>query len=174
MWLHKPGSTRLLLPDMGTLLQPCRHLTPLGCCRLPALTKKKKGNTAKWSVPGNAVPRAESPRTAQAQFVTAPMHHAAARARHRHLVSYASAAAPPTGQAATCSPLESASAAPGEQKQHSAEPGIEVGPNADEAEIQAALADCDRQQRLLQQRDGKKQTISVAQPSLNDGTDTAR
>ena len=89
--------------------------------------------------------KAPVPAAAHAQFVTAPMHHEAARARHRHLLSYASAAST--------------------KQQHTDEPRLEVGSSADEAEIQAALMECDRQQQLLQQRLGRRAVSSAVQPN---------
>lgn len=95
------------------------------------------------------------------QFVTAPMHHEAARARHRHLVSYA---APAAGAAAAAIVSSQAAVLPdagardkGEGKQQPQLQQADAGVgrrelSADEAELQAALQECDRQQQLLQTR----------------------
>lgn len=88
-------------------------------------------------------------------FVTAPMHHEAARARHRHLISYA-ATAPPAAAQADCALTASSGDACGDldgrHQQQQAGPRIDTSLSADEAELQAALLECNRQQRLLHNR----------------------
>ena len=107
------------------------------------------------------------------QFVTAPMHHEAARARHRQLVSYAAATTAAAAAAKRiCSvsdPPEIAACSEPECKAQPQQAGTSIasGLSAEEVELQAALQECDKQQQLLQIRRHRKHAKSDAGAVLN-------
>lgn len=98
-------------------------------------------------------------------FVTAPMHHEAARARHRQLLSYAATAPPAPSRESTTEPASGSVQGTDGQQQAGNTVGARLS-DSDEAELQAALVECDKQQMLLQSRRfGMRQGsgLSVAQ-----------
>lgn len=126
-----------------------------------AAAVNREGATADNHSPVSSSSASSGPKHAapKPQFVTAPMHHEAARARHRVLVSYAApaagaAAATVSSQAAVLPDVGASDKGQGEQESQLQQADTNVGRalSADEAELQAALQECDRQQQLLQTR----------------------
>lgn len=126
-----------------------------------AAAVNREGATADSHSPVSSSSASSGPKHAapKPQFVTAPMHHEAARARHRHLVSYAApaagaGAAAVSRQAAVLPDAGASDKGQGEQESQLQQADTNVGRalSADEAELQAALQECNRQQQLLQTR----------------------